>query len=54
MTSDVNKFYTKVVELDEIYNFVVYNFFIWTHLLVLKCIERQLKKHSCHVINPKF
>ena len=46
MTSDVNKFYTKVVELDEIYNFVVYNFFIWTYLIVLKCIKRQLNKHA--------
>ena len=26
MTWDVNKFYTKVVELDEIKNFIVYNF----------------------------
>ena len=43
MTSDVNKFYIKFVALDDIQNFVVYNFYIWAHLPLLKCIGRQLK-----------
>ena len=32
MNSDEDKLYIKIVDLDEIYNFVVQNFFIWSHL----------------------
>jgi hypothetical protein len=37
---DEDKLCTKVVVLDEIYNFVVQNFFILDHLSVLVCITR--------------
>jgi len=33
MKLDEDKFYTKVIVLDEIYNFVVDNFFVQDHLL---------------------
>jgi hypothetical protein len=33
MNSDGDQLYTKVVAFDEIYNFVVQNFFIWSHLM---------------------
>ena len=32
MNSDGDKLYMKIVELDEIYKFVVQIFFIWSHL----------------------
>jgi hypothetical protein len=32
MNSDGDKLYTKLVDFDEIYNFVVQSFFIWSHL----------------------
>ena len=32
MNWDVDKLYTKIVNLNEIYNFVVQNFFIRSHL----------------------
>ena len=32
MNFDGNNLYMKIVDLDEIYNFVVQNFFIWSHL----------------------
>jgi hypothetical protein len=32
MNSDENKIYMKIVAFDEIYNFVVQTFFIWSHL----------------------
>ena len=32
MNSDEDKLYMKIVDLDEIYNFVVQTFFIWIHL----------------------
>ena len=32
MNSDEDKLYIKIVDLDEIYNFVVQNFFIWSYL----------------------
>ena len=32
MNSDGYKLYTKIVDLDAIYNFVVQIFFIWSHL----------------------
>ena len=31
MNSDGDKFYMKIVDLDEIYNFVVHKFFIWSY-----------------------
>jgi hypothetical protein len=33
MNSDEDKIYTKIVSFDEIYNFVVQTFFIWSHLV---------------------
>jgi hypothetical protein len=32
MNSDGEKFYMKIVDLDEIYNFSVQIFFIWNHI----------------------
>ena len=32
MNSDGDKLYMKIVDLDEIYNFVVQNCFIWSNL----------------------
>ena len=32
MNLDGDKLYMKIVDLDEIYNFVVQTFFIWSHL----------------------
>ena len=32
MNLDGDKLYIKIVDLDEIYNFVVQTFFIWSHL----------------------
>jgi len=32
MKLDGDKLYMKIVDLDEIYNFIVQNFFIWSHL----------------------
>ena len=32
MNSDGDKLYMKIVDLDEIYNFIVQIFFIWSHL----------------------
>ena len=32
MNSDGDKLYMKIVDLDEIYNFVVQTFFSWSHL----------------------
>jgi hypothetical protein len=32
MKADENKLYIKVVDVDEIYNFLVDDFFIWNHL----------------------
>ena len=32
MNLDGNNLYMKIVDLDEIYNFVVQIFFIWSHL----------------------
>jgi hypothetical protein len=32
MKSDENKLYIKIVELDEIYNFLVDKIFVWDHL----------------------
>jgi hypothetical protein len=34
MISDEVKLYTKIVEIDKTYNFVVDNFFIYDHLIV--------------------
>ena len=31
MDSDGDKIYTKIIDLDEIYNFVIQTFFIWNH-----------------------
>jgi hypothetical protein len=31
MISDEDDFYMKIVALDEIYNFLVFSFFIWDH-----------------------
>ena len=32
MNLDKDKTYTKIIDLDEIYNFVAQTFFIWNHL----------------------
>jgi len=45
MNSDGDKLYMRIVDLDEIYNFVVQTFFIWSHLsaqIIDKCSYRQL------------
>jgi hypothetical protein len=34
MNSDEDKFYMEIVQLGEIYNFVVQMFFIWNHLIL--------------------
>ena len=34
MDSDGDKIYTKIIDLDEIYNFVIQTFFIWNHFSV--------------------
>ena len=42
MDSDGDKIYTKIIDLDEIYNFVVQIFFIWSHLgaqIIDKCSD---------------
>ena len=31
MDSDGDKIYTEIIDLDEIYNFVIQTFFIWNH-----------------------
>ena len=31
MDSDGDKIYTKIIDLDEIYNFAIQTFFIWNH-----------------------
>ena len=31
MDSDGDKIYTKIIDLDEIYNFVIQTFFIWNN-----------------------
>ena len=31
MDSDGDKIYTKIIDLNEIYNFVIQTFFIWNH-----------------------
>jgi hypothetical protein len=36
MNSGEDKLYTKLVTFDEIYNFVVQTFFIWSHLVAQK------------------
>ena len=33
MKSDEDKVYMKIVELEEIYDFVIHQFFVWTYLL---------------------
>jgi hypothetical protein len=38
MNSDGDKIYMKIVAFDEIYNFVVSTFFIWSHLVAKKTI----------------
>ena len=34
MDSDGDKIYTKIIDLDEMYNFVIQTFFIWNHSIV--------------------
>jgi hypothetical protein len=36
MYSDGDEIYTKIVAFDDIYNFVVQTFFIWSHLRIQK------------------
>ena len=33
MNSTEDKLYIKIIALDKVYNFVVENFFIWSHLV---------------------
>ena len=45
MNLDGYKIYTKIVDLDAIYNFVVQNFFIWSHLdakIIDKCSRSKI------------
>ena len=42
MNSDGDKFYMKIVDLDEIYNFVVQTVFIWS-LIVAKITNKSFK-----------
>jgi hypothetical protein len=42
MNSDEDKFYMKIVAFDEIYSFVVQNFFIWSNIVSQKMIYYQI------------
>ena len=42
MNLDGDQLYMKIVDLDEIYNFVVQTFFIWSHL-VTQIIETNFR-----------
>jgi hypothetical protein len=42
MNSDGDKIYMKIVAFDEIYNFVVWTFFIWSHLVAKKRYTTQI------------
>ena len=46
MNLDGDKLYIKIIDLDEIYNFVVQTFFIWSHLgaqMIIKSIRFKIK-----------
>ena len=45
MNLDGDKLYMKIVDLDNIYNFVVQTFFIWSHLgaqIIDKCSRSKI------------
>jgi hypothetical protein len=42
MKSDEEKVYMKIVEFEEIYNFLVHHIFVWTYLMT-EIIERMSK-----------
>ena len=44
MTSDGEITKIKVVDLDEFYNFIVYNLFIWNHLWFQKAVGNLIFK----------
>jgi hypothetical protein len=53
MNSDGGKFYMKIVALDEIYNFVVQSFSIWSHLQT-QIIDTLFSHDDCELRSVLF
>jgi hypothetical protein len=54
MNSDRDKLSVKVIDLDEIYNFIVKTLFIWNHSQLCSLIIIHLKSSSCSNNQSKF
>ena len=56
MNLDRDKTYTKIIDLDEIQNFVAQTFFIWNHLStqIIDTMFRSKKSEFCRLLSTKM